>query len=756
MVEGKEEMKSYTVATVTEVRGGYVDNWKVSKALREILNGKWDWPVKEFKDGRMMITCKSPAEAGEMEKSGELHFPEFSMKCEPWSADIWRVGPADGKTRWLDVRRLLTFCWNRDSAGRVLKSVCDLLSVDRRGGCYVDDIRVLVRVRSRRTLPCIIWTNIGSRKYKVLVGMERGQDPLPWNGGEVGMIAADMEEENSGLHPLTRKIEKDKEKAQPARRKQESSKERKQPHGGKHGDDARSQEKQKEKGKKQPADRPAKALTGEESHHGNTARTGSASKQDRSKALGPPGSCTTHSAEKPLHASPSSSVPRRSEEQHLDIMTQEESMASDGTKGTLHGFKAKSLHGLESRTLGEVEALNSHIEPIITDGTNCQESGCDPSIERAGKMVESIYITQKDGNILEDLMNGMDLASGSHLQPNDFNIPSLNLNSGKALESGRMAPTKLLGPQTNEQAINAQPHDSINFYGAQQGTEPPQTKQDTSCMTLPCNSQNMTPHAQHIMDLINHGIIDLNNTFPKYMNGGWNLFSNTTWNNTQNLPGKDPPQTKKDSATKSTPKEPVPTTMGKGKSVVAATRPRGRPKKTKSLPELEEEKTTTSDTRLMERIDPQAIEPQVVVPGGKANEAVEFYKEVFAAEEVKRQTHPRALNAVQELPHLILCAQLKIGSSSFLVCDQSDPTSSTTLCRKTEMGSGTVVFRLETDNVAGALERAVKAGAKKEGEIAEEACVCAGVQAATVIDPFGVAWILTSASATVSATAKCC
>ncbi|KAJ0974975.1 hypothetical protein J5N97_016940 [Dioscorea zingiberensis] len=213
MVAGKEEMKIFTVATVTKVNVGYVTGLKISMALKEAIGGDWEWPVKEYRDGRFLITCRSPVEAREMEKSGEIHIPTFIMKCEPWTADIWKVGPADGEIRWLNVRRLPNFCWNRDSAGWVLKAVGDLLYVDRRGGSYVDDIRALMRIRRGRTMPCILWTNIGSRKYKVLVGLERGQEQLPWNGGEMGEIGDDMEEEEEG-HPQQKKADKNREKAQ--------------------------------------------------------------------------------------------------------------------------------------------------------------------------------------------------------------------------------------------------------------------------------------------------------------------------------------------------------------------------------------------------------------------------------------------------------------------------------------------------------------------------------------------------------------
>lgn len=67
------------------------------------------------------------------------------------------------------------------------------------------------------------------------------------------------------------------------------------------------------------------------------------------------------------------------------------------------------------------------------------------------------------------------------------------------------------------------------------------------------------------------------------------------------------------------------------------------------------------------------FKPQLVVPAMKADEAVLFYKAAFGAVELKRMNHPKR-KAEQELP-LILCAELKIGTSSFLVCDQTEDSS---------------------------------------------------------------------------------
>lgn len=66
----------------------------------------------------------------------------------------------------------------------------------------------------------------------------------------------------------------------------------------------------------------------------------------------------------------------------------------------------------------------------------------------------------------------------------------------------------------------------------------------------------------------------------------------------------------------------------------------------------------------------------LVVRGGapKGNDAVQFYKADFGAEEVIRVNHPKR-KAEQELP-LILAAELKLGSCTFIVSDLTDEGSS--------------------------------------------------------------------------------
>ncbi|KAJ0981187.1 hypothetical protein J5N97_009442 [Dioscorea zingiberensis] len=361
MVAGKEEMETFTVATITKIKEGYVTAKKLSEALKIALEGNWEWPVKEFREGRLMITCKSPMEAREIEKSGELHFPAFSIKCEPWSADIWKVGPADGEIRRLEIRRLPTFCWNRNSAGKVLKGVGDLLYVDRRGGYHVDDTRALVRVRGGRTMPCILWTNLGSRKYKILVGVERGQEPLPWNNGELGEISEDMEAE----HEESSKTDKGKQPSQAARKHTPSQ--------GKSG--------------KKTVEKPETSLAGELRKEGRNVRTGPASTQDRSVDLRPAvGRTPTVAEEQARPANHSLAVPRTTA--HEGHVSQPHRPAKE--KRLDHGSNSHAESGLALHEHADAAGLGPHGHAGVTEpqmqiqiSKKQKMSDPDPTINRA-------------------------------------------------------------------------------------------------------------------------------------------------------------------------------------------------------------------------------------------------------------------------------------------------------------------------------------------------------------------------------------
>ncbi|CAH9073528.1 unnamed protein product [Cuscuta europaea] len=132
-----------------------------------------------------------------------------------------------------------------------------------------------------------------------------------------------------------------------------------------------------------------------------------------------------------------------------------------------------------------------------------------------------------------------------------------------------------------------------------------------------------------------------------------------------------------------------------------------------------------------------ALKPQLFVEGSKANDAVQFYKTAFGAEEVSRVMNTKR-KAEQEVP-LILYAELKLGSTVFLVSDLTEDSSAPA---KADATSG--VFALETDDVETAIANAVSAGAVAEGEISEGEASCCGGRVGKVKDPYGNLWFICS------------
>ncbi|GMN50205.1 hypothetical protein TIFTF001_019366 [Ficus carica] len=133
-----------------------------------------------------------------------------------------------------------------------------------------------------------------------------------------------------------------------------------------------------------------------------------------------------------------------------------------------------------------------------------------------------------------------------------------------------------------------------------------------------------------------------------------------------------------------------------------------------------------------------AVKPQLFVEAPKANDAVQFYKTAFGAEEVSRTVHPKR-KAEQELP-LVLSAELKLAGFTILVSDladdSDDPAKST--------GSGGVVLCLETQEVDAAVKKALAAGAVAEGETVEGDSACCGGRVGKVKDPYGYVWLICS------------
>ncbi|GER55006.1 early tobacco anther 1 [Striga asiatica] len=132
------------------------------------------------------------------------------------------------------------------------------------------------------------------------------------------------------------------------------------------------------------------------------------------------------------------------------------------------------------------------------------------------------------------------------------------------------------------------------------------------------------------------------------------------------------------------------------------------------------------------------VKPWLVVEAPKANDAVQFYKAAFGAEEVSSVNHPKR-KAEQEIP-LVLSAELKLGTSVIVVSDLTDDASA--LVKSVVTGS---VFCLETGDVEAAVSKAVAAGAVAEGEIAEGEGACGG-RVGKVKDPYGNVWLICAPS----------
>ncbi|RLN30310.1 uncharacterized protein C2845_PM05G20050 [Panicum miliaceum] len=131
------------------------------------------------------------------------------------------------------------------------------------------------------------------------------------------------------------------------------------------------------------------------------------------------------------------------------------------------------------------------------------------------------------------------------------------------------------------------------------------------------------------------------------------------------------------------------------------------------------------------------LKVQVTVPAGRAEEAVAFYKAAFAAE-VSRSTHPKRKGDGEEAA--LLCAELKVGAATLLVCDQAGD--DVPAVGKEGAAASGLVLRLETDDANAAAAQAATAGGALQGEVTEDGCGLG----ATLVDPFGVTWVLASST----------
>ncbi len=125
-----------------------------------------------------------------------------------------------------------------------------------------------------------------------------------------------------------------------------------------------------------------------------------------------------------------------------------------------------------------------------------------------------------------------------------------------------------------------------------------------------------------------------------------------------------------------------------------------------------------------------SVIPYLIVDG--ASDAIDWYREVFEAEEVARMT-----GGAGRIAH----AELRIGPSSVFVADEHPHYES--IVGPAKVGGTPVYLDLETDDVVALHDRAVAAGATSIRTPTDPAMA---VQSAKVRDPFGHIWLITRSS----------
>ena len=127
-----------------------------------------------------------------------------------------------------------------------------------------------------------------------------------------------------------------------------------------------------------------------------------------------------------------------------------------------------------------------------------------------------------------------------------------------------------------------------------------------------------------------------------------------------------------------------------------------------------------------------SVTPYLIVDGAAA--AIDWYRDVFGAEEVSRMT-----GGAGRIAH----AELRIGLSSVFIADEHPHYES--IVGPAKVGGTPVYLDIETDDVAALHDRAVAAGATS---IRAPTDPSMAVWSAKVRDPFGHIWLITRTSGT--------
>jgi PhnB protein len=119
--------------------------------------------------------------------------------------------------------------------------------------------------------------------------------------------------------------------------------------------------------------------------------------------------------------------------------------------------------------------------------------------------------------------------------------------------------------------------------------------------------------------------------------------------------------------------------------------------------------------------------PELIVHGGFA--ALDFYKNVFGAEEVHRMTKPGS----EKLMH----GELTLDGHKFFVCDEFPASEGGTCKSPATLGGTGVRITLLVDDADGTVARAVAAGARVSMPVQD---MFWGGRYGKIVDPFGHEW----------------
>ncbi|HEV8338210.1 MAG TPA: VOC family protein [bacterium] len=123
----------------------------------------------------------------------------------------------------------------------------------------------------------------------------------------------------------------------------------------------------------------------------------------------------------------------------------------------------------------------------------------------------------------------------------------------------------------------------------------------------------------------------------------------------------------------------------------------------------------------------QPLTPDLVIYGGAAGKAIEFYKKVFGAREISRSAGPDGKS--------VLHAHLQIGDSTLFLADNFPDSAA----QAPASPGVTVVLNLYVENADSVFDQAVKAGAQVVMPLAD---MFWGDRYGQVRDPFGHIWAI--------------